>query len=115
MDVKEALTIVRPLAAGVDPRSGKAYPADSPIQQAPIVRALRVAVDALEARADREERRSRMPDNTGLPWAAEEDERLGKGFDDGMTIEKLAAAHARTPGAIRLRLAKLGRTDAAPR
>jgi len=115
MDVKEALTIVRPLAEGLDPISGKAYPLESPLQQAPIVRALKVAVDALEDHAERARRRSRMPANTGVPWEAEEDARLGKAFDGGSTVEQLAAAHQRTPGAIRSRLVKLGRLEAAPR
>jgi len=115
MDVKEALTIVRPLAEGLHPQTGKAYPDDSPIQQASVVRALQVAVTALEAEQERVERRSRMPSNTGVPWDQGEDARLGKAFDEGRNIEQLAKAHGRTVGAMRARLVKLGRMDPAAR
>jgi len=109
MDVKEALTIVKPLAEGIDPLTGKSYPAESPMQLAPIVRALHVAVGALEAQEERARRRASLPANTGVPWTEKEDGALGGAFDGGRTIEQLAADHARTSGAIRARLTLLGR------
>jgi len=115
MNVKEALTIVRPLAEGVDPQTGKAYPAESPLQQAPIVRALSVAVGALEVQEERARRRAQLPENTGVPWSENEDALLGKAFDKGRTVEELAASHARTSGAIRARLVTLGRLESIAR
>jgi len=44
-----------------------------------------------------------------------QDARLGKAFDAGARIEQLAAAHGRTVGALRARLVKLGRLEAAAR
>jgi len=113
MNASEALTILRPVAEGIDPGTGEAYPDTSPLQRAPLVRALIVAVSALEADEERARRRERLPANTGVPWSEKEDAELGRAFDEGGTIERLAATHKRTVGAIRARLLMLGRMTAA--
>src|SRR5689334_268643 len=47
--------------------------------------------------------------NAGRPWSQEEDARLGRAFDDGISIEMLAQEHKRSRFAIEARLVKLGR------
>lgn len=49
--------------------------------------------------------------SAGARWTAEEDERLGREFDGGMSIAQIALAHGRTSGGITARLVKLGRID----
>ena len=109
MEVEEALVIVRSLAEGLDPGTGQPYPDQSPLQQAPIVRALLRAATALQEQEGRARRRAELPPNTGVPWDEKDDAALGSAFDEGRTVEQLAALHKRTSGAIRARLMKLGR------
>jgi hypothetical protein len=113
MDAETALTVVRPLADGVDPMTGEALSADGPYQRPQIVRALMVAVGALEQERLREQRRQRLPGNAGMPWSTEEDEDLAREFDGGKSPGELAAMHGRTGSAIQARLVKLGRLSAA--
>jgi DNA helicase-2/ATP-dependent DNA helicase PcrA len=48
----------------------------------------------------------------GKPWSAKEERQLRAGFNEGETVERLARAHQRKPGAITSRLVKLGLIDA---
>ncbi len=112
MNAAEALAIVRSLANGVDPESGEVFPPESPYQRPQVVRALYAAAGALE-HADRTERRkSQLPQKTGQPWTEDEDRKLLSGFDAGRALQELAAAHERTPVAVRARLVKYGRLAA---
>lgn len=47
----------------------------------------------------------------GLPWLADEDGQLEAQYRDGQSIDTLAAAFERSPGAIRSRLVRLGLLD----
>lgn len=49
--------------------------------------------------------------SAGQRWTPDEDARLGKEFDSGMSVAQIALAHGRTSGGITLRLVKLGRID----
>jgi len=109
MDAETALVVIRPLADGVNPLSGDGLPAESLYQNPRIVRALIAAVNALESESTRMRRQQRLPKNAGLPWSAEEDEELAKGFDEKNTPGELATVHHRSLGAIRARLIKLGK------
>jgi hypothetical protein len=112
MNETQALHIVESLANGVDPETGEVYPPESPYQRAHIVRALFVARQALERASETARRREGLPQNTGKPWAAEEDVRLAAGFDEGKSMVDLARAHDRTRGSIQARLVKLGKMRA---
>jgi hypothetical protein len=119
MDEHKALSIVSALANGVNPLTGEVFPADSPYQSSDIVRALFVAVRALEAastlgstplRAPETPRsRSDLPSNVGKPWSQEEDQRLLAEFDRGRSPRELAKAHGRTLAGVEARLEKHGR------
>ena len=112
MDVAEAIRIIKALADGVDPFTSEAFPADSPYQQADTVRALYLALEALDQLDKTISKENRLPDNAGKPWQAQEDEDLIIAFDDGVTIQELARRHQRTVGSIKSRLVKLGKLTA---
>jgi hypothetical protein len=119
MDEQKALSIVSALANGVNPLTGEVFPADSPYQSSDIVRALFVAVRALEAgsklsstplQAPQPPRhRPDLPSNVGKPWSQEEDQRLLAEFDRGRSPRELAKAHGRTLAGVEARLEKHGR------
>ena len=109
MNEIQALQIVRALADGVDPESGEVYPPQSPYQKPNTVRALYIATRALESASESEQRRQRLPSNTGKSWSDEEDARLAAGFDAGRSERELAREHQRTFSSIRARLVKLGK------
>jgi len=47
----------------------------------------------------------------GQRWTDDEDARLARELDSGMSVAQIALAHGRTSGGITLRLVKLGRID----
>jgi hypothetical protein len=112
MNETQALQIVKALANGVDPVSGEVYPPESPYQKPDTVRALYVAAMALERASEWEQRRLRLPANTGKPWLDEDDARLIAGFDAGRSEVELAREHQRTFSSIHARLIKMGKIRA---
>ena len=111
MDDNKALSIVSALANGVNPQTGEMFEVDSPYQAADVIRALYVAVRALEMSNRSKNRgiRSRMPGNAGKPWAEQEDLELLEKFDSGLSVAQLAQAHDRTLAGIQARLERHGR------
>lgn len=53
MNLEKALEIIKVLADGIDPFTGEVFPPDSPYQNADMVRALHIAIDAMESEAKR--------------------------------------------------------------
>lgn len=118
MEKAAALKILQQLADGTDPHTGKAFGADSPYQHPDTVRALFVALRALDAPAAAPAGKQRTatpaenaPSNSGKPWSDDEDKALAAAFDAGKQILELATAHQRSRFAIEVRLAKLGRIE----
>jgi len=111
MNHEQALSILRALSNGADPFTGESFPASSPYQHPDVVRALYQAVRALESATAAQKRQAARPaaGNSGKPWAKDEDDRLVAAFDQGRTIDDLAAAHGRSRLAIEARLAKFGK------
>jgi len=110
MERQTATSILQALAHGIDPRTGEAWPADSPYQHPDTVRALFCALQALEGGDAPPSRPARTPPgNAGKPWSEEEDHRLAAGFDAGIRIPELAGQHDRSRAAIEARLLKLGK------
>lgn len=103
MNTTIAIAIVSSLANGVDPATGAVYPAESPYQQPDVIRALYVALRALEKTKHREPR-----DNIGKPWTEEQDTKLRQMFDDGHPPTFMAQALGRTVLGIGARLERLG-------
>jgi hypothetical protein len=115
MTTSEARKIIESLAEGRCPTSGQKFPADSAYQQPDAVRALFLAVRALERMERLEKRAGTLPDQAGRPWDEAEEQRLCEGFAAGKTITELAKAHERTRGAIQARLERLGNLPRQPR
>ena len=111
MQLDAALPIVRALADGVNPFTGEAYPDQSPYAEPRALRALYTAIYLMSQEVEREKRRQRLPVNFGKPWSEGEDRALVAGFDAGSPMVELGRKHGRTPGAIRLRLEKLGKVE----
>jgi len=109
METIRALEIVRALADGVDPYTGEVYPASNIYQNAETVRALYVAIDALEAAHKREMRKKALPRRAGQPWDDEESSLLISRYEQSIGIKELAQQHERTKGAIVSQLTKLGK------
>lgn len=102
-----AREIIQGLASGVDATTGEVLPEGGPLSRAQVIRALFVAVRALEQAAAKAARPT--PGHAGKPWSEEEDQRLTAAFDAGTPVAELARAHERSRGAITSRLVRLGR------
>jgi hypothetical protein len=111
MERSEAVQIVQTLADGRDPRTGTAFPADSPYQTAQVTRALFFAVRSLEGRRGPGTRNRNLPENAGKPWSADDDESLARRFDEAAEVPSLAQEFKRTEEAIKARLVRLGKLD----
>jgi hypothetical protein len=112
MDATQAQQIISALADGCDPTTGEKVEA-SVLQHGDVIRALHMAVRALEisARSKVQSSRARTPANAGKPWTEPEDRALLQKFDEGLSIAELARAHDRTPAGIHARLARHGRVQ----
>ncbi|MDC0357306.1 hypothetical protein OAO01_00690 [Oligoflexia bacterium] len=116
MDCTKAIDIIRKLIDGVDPLTGEAFPKDSPYNRPTIIRALLTVVEHAtqpNRKKSVEERRSEnvakgLPRNSGLPWNEEARAVVAKDFKQGMTVEKLAEAQARSRLAIVAELKRQG-------
>jgi LmbE family N-acetylglucosaminyl deacetylase len=114
MEKQAALRIIQQLANGIDPHSGEVFRADSPYQHPDTVRALFIALRAVEgdgqpASKQRAAGNENAPQNAGKPWSGDEDKALASAFDAGKQIPELATQHQRSRFAIETRLAKLGK------
>lgn len=108
MDKKKSKKIISILADGFDPHTGLALKADSPYQHPETIRALFVALQALEYVIKIDGRQLTLPARAGKGWSDKEDKRLTSAFDSGLSIKQLAIKHQRTEGSIRSQLVKLG-------
>lgn len=111
MDMQEAITIMRALAAGTNPETGEALASDSICRQAKIVKALNRALGAL---VKQEERERFKPQNAGRYWSREEVAKIYDEVQQGMDFHEIAKLHDRTVGSIVARLIKLGKSGPRP-
>ena len=108
MDTTESLQIIRKLADGVNPYTGKRFKATSSYQQPDTVRALYAAIQALEHNQRVAKRQINGFGNAGKPWIDSEEQELIDAHEAGKSIGQLARLHQRSKGAIRARLVKIG-------
>ena len=106
MEIKRAAELLRGLADGVDPMTGRPLPDESVYNRPEIIRALHCVLRALQERAD-----GAAATNAGRSWSAEEEARLLQEYDAGLTTETIARRHGRSIGAIETRLSELGQRD----
>lgn len=111
MSPLEAKIIIESLADGIDPETGEILPEQSAFNSSQVVRALFVAVKALDKAVKQEQRNNSLPDKAGKSWSDEEERELLSSFDAGISIKELATKHGRTPGAIVSRLARFGKIE----
>ncbi len=109
MSPLEAKSIIEALANGINPETGEILPAQSTFNNPSVIRALFVAVKALDSAEKRAERARALPDNAGRSWSENEDQELLALFDSSVPIKDIAQKHGRTQGAIASRLVRLGR------
>jgi hypothetical protein len=110
MDTDRAKEIIRSLADGRDPGTSQPFPPNSPYQQADTVRALFVALEALEKGGRVRAPRPVDPNKpkVGAAWTPEEEQQLRDAFAAHKPIPDIAATHGRTQGAITARLVRMG-------
>ena len=109
MDLTTTKQILEALADGVDPRTGEVLDPGSPLESAQVVRALHIAVVAIDSQMRKRDRSSRLPSNAGKSWTTEDDHELGDLFDSGRTVADIATTFQRTRGSIASRLVRLGK------
>ena len=109
MSPLEAKEILDVLANGINPETGELLPAQCASNSPRVIRALFVALKALERSAKRAEQEDLLPINAGRSWSDTEDQALLATFDSGMPVKVIAAEHGRTFGAIAARLVRLGK------
>jgi hypothetical protein len=109
MDLASARRIVEALADGVDPRTGEVLNPGSPLESADVVRALHVALAAIDNQVRNRERVSALASNAGKPWDDEDDRELAELFDSGRPVADIATVFQRTHGSIASRLVRLGK------
>jgi len=102
MEIEKAIEIITALAKGVSPRTGNPLPAKSRYRSPRTIKALLMAIDALEEMEI--VRMSQLTSNAGKYWEEDEDERLITAYKSGKSIKRIADILGRTVGGIRARL-----------
>ncbi len=123
MTPKKAKTILEALALGIHPDTGDALPDQSIFNQAQVIRALFLAVQALDTEeqhaavattdAAASATRKPLPANAGKPWSTIDDTELLAAFDAGAQVSEIAREFGRSGGSINSRLVRLGRLQEA--
>lgn len=103
MDINRAKEIIAVLAEGIDPTSGEVLPYDHVCNKGEIVRALYVALDAMEAKPKR-----KQPENAGKPWTKDDENLLINLYRSGASKQDLCTTFQRTATSIAARLVHLG-------
>ena len=107
MDIIRAKELLTMLTDGVNPLTGEVLSDEDSCNQVEIVRALNVALRAMENQAKR--RNSPPPENAGKPWSREDDTLLCKMFDEGCSKAKMREHFKRSTTSIEARLVKCGK------
>jgi DNA-binding NarL/FixJ family response regulator len=106
MEIREALQVIRALAAGTDPENSQPLSPDSILLRPQVVKALNRGLSAL---AQQEEWERNKPTNAGKYWSREEEAKVCEEVRQGIDFHEIAKTHNRTVGSIVARLVKLGK------
>ena len=107
MDIERAKELLTALSDGVNPITGEVLPEDDSCNQVEVVRAFNIILRCL----DDEIKKSckKLPENSGKPWTAQNDEDLCRMFDEGIPCKAICDQMGRTKGSIAARLVRLGK------
>src|SRR5438067_222669 len=111
MVTSDIIPILEALAAGVHPRTREMIEHDV-LRDDDVSCALFTAAALLKQTSGNMPNapvRRPQPAQAGAPWNSDEDTSLCFEYDEGLAIPEIARRHGRTTGAIRSRLAKLGK------
>jgi hypothetical protein len=108
MEIDAALKIIRSLADGKDPETGKTFPPSSPYQRPDTIRALTTAAEVLDKINKNPAHRIAIGGNVGKPWMEDEDALLKSEFEQKVPYIEMARRHKRTLGGVMAHLARLG-------
>ncbi len=109
MKAKRATEILRCLVQGIDPTDGSEVPSGASVLNKPeVIRALLLAIGAVEEKSARDARRATLPANVGHTWTAEEEQALARAFQAGDPVAEISQRLGRTVRAIEARLVRLG-------
>ncbi len=108
MSQSETHRVLSALIAGRDPRSTQRLPPGSILHTPDVLRALLLALSALEAATARSRRRAALPPNVGREWTEAEDAVLRAEVANREPMRSIAAQHGRSMRAIELRVRKMG-------
>lgn len=111
MDESAARRIIECLADGLDPTTGELLDPGSPIESPEVIRALHVALRALDRQIQRHKHESESSSNAGKPWYPEDDRSLAEAFNAGQSISVIAKSFRRTEGSIASRLVRIGKVS----
>lgn len=103
MDRKRAYEIINALAEGVNPLTGEILPDDHLCNTGDVLRALQFAANSLN------KKKQNPPENAGKPWSEEDDDKLCKMFDAGISNREIKQYFKRTETGIASRLVRLGK------
>jgi hypothetical protein len=109
MDTVTARHIIEALADGLDPSTGEGLAPGSPLESPEVIRALHVALNALDLQIRKWERDTALPSNAGKSWSPKEDRALAEAFDAGDRLSAIASRFGRTEGSIASRLVRIGK------
>ena len=106
MDTTRAREIIGALAEGIDPTTGEVLPHDHVCNKGEIVRALYIALDAIEAKPKR-----KQPENAGKPWTAEDECLLKTLYESGAPKKEICHTLKRYVTSVAARLVHMGLID----
>ena len=107
MEISQAKKLLYTLLEGVNPLTGEILPPQDSANQGEIMRAIYTLLGAVKDENKEEERGA--PENAGMPWCAEDEEKLCQMYDNGMTQKEMCSYFKRSKGSIAARLVKLGK------
>jgi len=111
MELERAKEVLKILADGIDPTTGEILPNTDIINNPEVIRALHVAVRAIDKELWFQKKRTSantQNSNSGKSWTREEDMTLCQMFDSGSTKKEIRNHLKRTDRAIAARLVRLG-------
>jgi hypothetical protein len=107
-NTSKARKILWALAQGIHPETHQVLPRNSIVNDINVTRAIQIAIAALDQVQSRQDRRSKLPANVGLPWSDPEEQQLTDLYRSPADIPAIADRLQRTVRGVEARLVRLG-------